>query len=198
MHQGSLPYCNLLWPWQLFVSVFISCCVACLVKAETGVIGNQNFITFKTKKMKKIMIAIIVIAIAATGSYFYFTNSKFKNAANQFVEKNITGKDAVPPATSIKYLRDVYYVADGTGSGYTQYLVPKIEIPHLNRMADSIHWHGGGRLWLRVPGIRSKRPALVSDVGSATYRTSSARRMASRPVPSTLNPATATGLGSPQ
>lgn len=130
------------------------------------------------------MIAIIVIAIAATGSYFYFTNSKFKNAANQFVENNITGKEAVPPAASIKYLRDVYYVADGTGSGYTQYSVPKVEIPHLSRMADSIHQHGGGRLWLGyvdndsknnqciyllIPGIISKEPGPSVVTGETSF-----------------------------
>lgn len=130
------------------------------------------------------MIAIIVIAIASTGSYFYFTNSKFKNAANQFVENNITGKDVVSPAANIRYLNDVYYVADGTGSGYTQYLVPKIEIAHLNRMADSIHWHGGGRLWLGyvdndsknnqciyllIPGIITKEPGPSVVSGETSF-----------------------------
>ncbi|MBL0335658.1 MAG: hypothetical protein IPP73_10260 [Chitinophagaceae bacterium] len=98
--------------------------------------------------MKKIIIAIVIIAIAATGSYFYFTNANFKNAANQFVKNNITGADKPPPVTKATQQSWVAVIADGTGSGYTQYSVPKVEQTYLNRMADSIHTNGGGRLWL--------------------------------------------------
>lgn len=111
--------------------------------------------------MKKLIISFLIIAIAATGSYFYFTNTGFKNAANQFVEKNIIGKEDPPPIIKTQYQRDVFYIADPTGSGYTQYLIPQIEIAHLNRMADSIHRYGGGRLWLSYLDDDSKNNECI-------------------------------------
>lgn len=111
--------------------------------------------------MKKWIISFLIIAIAATGSYFYFTNAGFKNTANQFVEKNIIGKEDLPPVTKAQYKWDVFYIADPTGSGYTQYLIPQIEVAHLNRMADSIHRHGGGRLWLSYIDDDSKNNECI-------------------------------------
>lgn len=98
-------------------------------------------------KSKTITIVLVVIALLG-GGYFYFTNGNFKNAANGFVEKTLLGKEEPAPVAKTVYQNWIYYVADGTGDCYIKYAIPKVELEHLSRAADSIHHHNGGRLWL--------------------------------------------------
>ncbi len=134
-------------------------------------------------KSKTITIVLVVTAILI-GGFFYFTNENFKAAANGFVEKNLIGKDAPPPVAKPVYENWIYYVADGTGDCYIKYAIPKVELEHLSRAADSIHRHNGGRLWLSyfdndsknnlciymsVPAFAEKQPKPETKSGETSF-----------------------------
>jgi len=112
-------------------------------------------------KIKKNIIIITVITLVVTSGYFYLTNATFKTVANEFIANNITGKDLPPSVVKPRYQNWIYFIADGTGDCYIKYAIPKVELEHLSRTADSIHQGNGGRLWLSYFDSDSKNNQCI-------------------------------------
>lgn len=98
--------------------------------------------------LKNTIITATVVSGLLLGYYVYSKNTVFKD----FIDENIIGKKLETVVIPEKW---VYLIADGTGSGFIDYRIPKIETDFIDRLCDSVR-KTGGKVWLNFIDKNSK------------------------------------------
>ncbi len=114
--------------------------------------------------MKRKSITLIIMGVALTiGIYLYLTNNDFKN----FISKKIIGEKKKIEQIST----EIYLLADGTYSVNLDYAIPKLNKEFINNICDSVHYHGGGKVWLSYIDRNSKNnKCLYFSISPVSHR----------------------------
>lgn len=98
-------------------------------------------------KIKVIVIGIVSLLILVAGGYYYSTvNAEFKEKSTAFIGKHILGEteEIVEP----KIVKEVYAIADGTGSRYLNYAIPELDTVFIRNALNAMYNQDGGKFWL--------------------------------------------------
>lgn len=93
-------------------------------------------------KGKAIIIVAILVAGIAAGAYFLSPEAK------ELIDLYIIGKEKPAPPIIEEPEKWVYVLADGTGSTYGTYCIPKVTKEWLGEVADNMYFTTGGKLYL--------------------------------------------------
>jgi hypothetical protein len=93
------------------------------------------------KKTITIIVTIVLIGLVTAAYLMHPT-------AQELVDKYVLGKEEPLPPAPIEPERWVYVLADGTGSTYGTYAIPKVSAQWLAKVLDEMYHVSGGRLYL--------------------------------------------------
>jgi hypothetical protein len=111
-------------------------------------------------KTKVIVIGIVSLLITVAGGYYYSTvNAEFKEKNTAFIAKHILGKTEEIVAPKIE--KEVYVIADGTGSRYLNYAIPELDTVFINNILNLLYDHDGGKFWLSYIDQNSKNNQVL-------------------------------------
>ena len=87
------------------------------------------------------LIAIFLLG-AVAGLYFYIPS------AQQAIDTYILGTEEIAPPVPLEPEKSIYVLADGTGSTYGTYAIPKVTIEWIEKVLDKTYETSGGRFYL--------------------------------------------------
>lgn len=93
--------------------------------------------------MNRVIITIAVVLLLA-GTGVYFTNDSAKKLINQNILGIFPPEDPETPTPEIW----IYNIADGTGSTYVNYAIPRVTTDFISAILDQMYAQTGGRYWL--------------------------------------------------
>lgn len=111
-------------------------------------------------KTKAIVIGIVSLLILVAGGYYYSTvNAEFKEKSTAFIGKHILGE--TEEIVEAKIEKEVYAIADGTGSRYLNYAIPELDTVFIRNVLDAMYNHDGGKFWLSYIDRDSKNNQVL-------------------------------------
>lgn len=111
-------------------------------------------------KTKAIVIGAVSLLILVAGGYYYSTvNAVFKEKSIAFINEHLLGKTEEPVKTQVE--KEVYVIADGTGSRYQNYAIPELDTLFIRKVLDAMYDHDGGRFWLSYIDQDSKNNQVL-------------------------------------
>jgi hypothetical protein len=111
-------------------------------------------------KTKAIVIGIISLLILVAGGYYYSTvNAEFKEKSTAFIGKHILGETAEIVEPKIE--KEIYAIADGTGSRYLNYAIPELDTLFIKNVLNAMYNQDGGKFWLSYIDRDSKNNQVL-------------------------------------
>ncbi len=94
--------------------------------------------------MKKTIIVIAAILVVGLIAGAYLMNP----STQRIIDKYILSKEEPPPSRPVEPEKWIYVLADGTGSTYGTYAIPKVTSKWLGDILNEMYKTSGGRLYL--------------------------------------------------
>lgn len=113
--------------------------------------------------MKRTTLLLLASIFLAGGGYFYFTNTKIREATNKFVSKNILGNEEKPDTVIHEDAAKptwIYELVDPTDIDDKQFAIPRIDTSHISQVIDWQYSNGGGKYSLAYVDNYSKDNAV--------------------------------------
>jgi hypothetical protein len=109
---------------------------------------------------KFIIIGIVTLLILSAGGYYYSSvNTEFKEKSTAFIGKHILGETEEIVESKIE--KEVYAIADGTGSRYLNYAIPELDTEFIRNVLDAMYNQDGGKFWLSYIDRDSKNNQVL-------------------------------------
>lgn len=111
-------------------------------------------------KSKAVIIVIIALLVILVGGYYYSTiNPDFKEKSTEIIGKHVLGKS--DEVVEDKIEKEIYAIADGTGSRYINYAIPELEVGFIENVLNEMYDHDGGKFWLSYIDRDSKNNQVL-------------------------------------
>lgn len=111
-------------------------------------------------RTKTFVIGIVSLLILVAGGYYYSTvNADFKEKSTAYISKYILGE--TEEIFQPKIEKEVYAIADGTGSRYLNYAIPELNTVFIKKVLDAMYNRDGGKFWLSYIDRDSKNNQVL-------------------------------------